>query len=168
MFRMAKCTRRTSRCRPLVSTGFVCIYDPRSLRLPKQLSEKDYFACEHVIISYAGDVRGIIEDTFERTRRVRVSVPSFNYVGDILEGAPLLATVPEPLARHILRIRPHLRAAPLPSSLPLEGPNLELLWLRMLDDDPVSRFVRGLVEEVMVPLRLRPKATAQPRARKRR
>lgn len=50
--------------------------DPRHARLCR-LSEAEYFAREHVIVSYNGDLRGIVEDPFEKTRKIRCSVSSF-------------------------------------------------------------------------------------------
>jgi len=135
--------------RPFATAGFVCVYDPRHAKLPKRLTERAYFAHEHVIVSYAGDVRGIVEDSLGKTRRVRVSVPSFSYVGEVLEGSSLLATVPEPHARYLLKTHPKLRQTALP--FVLGGAAQELLWLRITDDDPVSRFVRGLIARALTP-----------------
>ena len=135
--------------KPFDAAGFVCVYDPRHAKLPKRLTERAYFAHEHVIVSYAGDVRGIVEDSLGKTRRVRVSVPSFSYVGEVVEGSSLLATVPEPHARYLLKTHPRLRQTALPFAL--GGSAQELLWLRTTDDDPVSRFVRGLIERALAP-----------------
>ncbi len=131
----------------LVSAQLVCLYDSRFRKLPKKPSERDYFACEHVAVSYAADARGVIEDATGKTRLVRVSVPSFSYVADVLEGTALVATVPSPLAQHVARTRPHLKSAPLPVTLEL--PQLELLWLRSNDDAPLSQFLRALLERIV-------------------
>jgi LysR family transcriptional activator of mexEF-oprN operon len=133
--------------RPLLASGFVCLYDPRFAKVGRRFTEADYFAHEHVIVSYAGDLRGIVEDLLGKARTVRVSVPSFSLVGDVVEGSALLATVPQSHAQHLLRTRPHLRTAPLP--IALEGSTIEMLWLRVTDDDPALAFVRGLVERVV-------------------
>ena len=85
-----------------------------------------------------------------KQRRVRVSVASFSVVADLVEGSPLLGTVPEPMARSMMRTRPHLRALPFP--LPMIGPSMDLLWLRALDEDPLSRFVRELITSVVTDL----------------
>ncbi|MBK6534238.1 MAG: LysR family transcriptional regulator [Deltaproteobacteria bacterium] len=150
--------------RPFTSAGFVCVYDPRHARLPKRLTERAYFAHEHVIVSYAGDLRGIVEDSLGKTRRVRVSVPAFSYVGGVVEGSSLLATVPEPHARYLLKTHPGLRQTALPFAL--EGAAQELLWLRTTDDDPVSRFVRGLIERALLPRPAGPRARPQSASRR--
>jgi LysR family transcriptional activator of mexEF-oprN operon len=137
---------------PLISpgdacSGFVCLYDPRFAKLPKKLSEHEYFAREHVAVSYAGDARGIVEDSLGKARSVRVSVPAFSYVADVVDGSPLLATVPALLARDIIKTRPQLRIAPLPFSL--GGATLELLWSRVTDEDAAGRYTRGVMAKVV-------------------
>jgi LysR family transcriptional activator of mexEF-oprN operon len=125
---------------------YVCLYDPRFAKLSRPLTERSYFAQEHVAVSYAGDARGIVEDTVGKTRTVRVSVPAFSYVPDLVDGSNLVATVSEIYARHVLRTRPHLRASRLPFEL--ERSELELLWSKVTENDAASRFVRELVAEV--------------------
>jgi len=130
---------------PRSALSFVCLYDPRFAQLPKRLTEREYFAREHVAVSYAADVRGVVEDELGKVRKVRVSLPSFSGLSDVVEGSPLLATVPY-IAQHMLHARPQLRIAPLPFAL--EGASLDLLWSRVADEDPAGRFVRGLLTRV--------------------
>jgi LysR family transcriptional regulator, mexEF-oprN operon transcriptional activator len=78
--------------------AFVCLYDPRFTKLARPLTERWYFAQDHVAVSYAGDVRGIVEDSLGKSRTVRVSVPAFGYVTDVVDGSSLVATVPRHFA----------------------------------------------------------------------
>src|SRR5262249_52334245 len=94
--------------RPLFYGGFVCIFDPRHTRLGARPSERTYLAQDHVIVSYNGDLRGVIEDSFGKQRRVRCSVASFHSIGAIVEGSSLVATVPLVVAAPILRLHPRL------------------------------------------------------------
>lgn len=126
--------------RPLLSSHFVCLSDPRFVRLGARPTERSYLAQDHVVVSYNGDFRGIIEDTFGRERRVRCAVASFASVGAIVDGGRLVATVPVIVARQILRTRPHLRISTLPWAH--EPGTVELLWPRALDGDAACRFVR--------------------------
>jgi LysR family transcriptional activator of mexEF-oprN operon len=126
--------------------GFVCLYDSRFVKVGKAMSEREYFAHEHVVVSYAGDARGIIEDALGKSRNVRVSVPSFGYVADVIDGSSLVATVPSFVARHVQATRSHLRSVPLP--LALDSVSLELLWSRVTDDDAAPRFVRSVVARI--------------------
>ena len=143
--------------------GFVCLYDPRFTKLGRSVTERAYFSHDHLAVSYAGDARGIVEDSTGKSRRVRVSVPAFGYVADVIDGSSLVATVPLLFARHILKTRPHLRTAPLPFAI--ESMGLELLWSRVTDHDAAGRFVRGLVSNIVGLLESEPRARPQRRAR---
>ena len=129
----------------LLRGGFVCLHDPRVLALPKKLTLARYLEQEHVIVSYAGDLRGLVEDTFGVTRRIRCSVSSFASVGALVDGSTLVATVPVQVARDILRTRPKLATRPVPFEH-TEG-SMDLIWTDAKDDEACS-FARGLVREV--------------------
>ncbi len=126
----------------LFSGGFTCLYDPRHARLPK-LTLAAYFAREHVIVSYNGDLRGVVEDMVGKTRNVRCSVSSFAHLGALIEGTSMLATVPQIVAAQIRATRPHLRTRPLPFDL--RGSYVELLWPSTTDDDEPCAFVRAKI-----------------------
>lgn len=136
--------------RTLFHGGFTCLYDPRHAKL-RRLTEEEYFARDHVIVSFNGDLRGIVEDMFGRTRNVRCSISSFANLGAIIEGTAMLATVPTMVAAHIRAVRPALRTKDLP--LPIRGSSIELLWPGAADDDPPGRFVRQKIEEIARTLR---------------
>lgn len=135
----------TIRRQELFHGGMVCLFDPRHTKV-RRLTEAEYFARDHVIVSYNGDLRGIIEDVLRKQRRIRLSVPSFSNLGTIVDGTSLLATVPARIARHIRALRPHLRTAPLPFRL--GGAAMELLWPSKLDDDEPGRFIRARIVEI--------------------
>src|SRR5207245_7219151 len=125
--------------------GFVCLYDPRRVRLGKTVSERAYFAHEHVIVSYNGDLRGVVEDALRKTRNVRCSVSSFANLGAIVDGSALVATVPARVGGQIRRAYPRLRTAGLPFQMPATP--VELLWSAADDDDPAGRFLRDQIVE---------------------
>jgi LysR family transcriptional activator of mexEF-oprN operon len=132
----------TIRRQPLLGPlgdGYVCLYDPRHARL-RTLSEKEYLARAHVVVSYNGDLRGVVEDLYQRKRDVRCSVSSFANVGALVEGTAMLATVPRFVADQICAVRPKLKTKPLP--FPIQGPPPDLLWPASTDDDEPCRFVR--------------------------
>jgi LysR family transcriptional activator of mexEF-oprN operon len=130
----------------LFTGGFVCLFDPRHARVGKRLTLERYLAHEHVIVSYNGDLRGIVEDMFGVQRRVRVSVPTFHSIGALVEGSALLATVPAVVAREITALRPALRTTAVP--LALAGSPMELLWRSTVEDDEAIRFMRERVVRV--------------------
>jgi LysR family transcriptional regulator, mexEF-oprN operon transcriptional activator len=135
----------------LFAGSFVCLFDPREVHLPVgrdgKVKEDDYFAQEHVIVSYNGDLRGLVEDFFHRPRNVRCSLPAFTHVGAIVEGSPLVATVPVVVARAIQTTQPALRTASLPFAA--DGSTTELLWPVATEDDAAHRFFRTLVRRIV-------------------
>jgi len=135
----------TIRRMPLLHGGFTCLHDPRHARLRK-LTEAEYFARDHVIVSYNGDLRGIVEDLLGKTRRIRCSVSSFANLGALIDGTAMLATIPTLVAAQIRAVRPHLRTRPLP--FPIEGSAAELLWPLATDDDEPCRFVRAKIAAI--------------------
>jgi LysR family transcriptional activator of mexEF-oprN operon len=129
--------------------GFTCLYDPRHAKLRKRtLTEAEYFAHDHVVVSYNGDLRGIVEDLYGKTRKVRCSVSSFANVGAIVDGSAMLATIPELVAVKVLATRPHLKTKQLPPTLKIEGSHAELLWPAVTDDDEPCKFVRAKIREI--------------------
>ncbi|HVY30860.1 MAG TPA: LysR family transcriptional regulator [Polyangiaceae bacterium] len=126
---------------------FVCLFDKRHVRPSKKLSERTYFEHEHVIVSYNADLRGIVEDMLQKTRKTRCSVTSFANIAAIVENSALLATVPRLVARAATARRPHLAWAELPFQL--AGADTELLWPSATDDDEACAFLRAAVIEVV-------------------
>lgn len=131
--------------------GFTCLFDPRHARVGRRLRDETYFAHEHVIVSYNGDLRGIVEDVLQRPRTIRCSVSSFANVGAVIDGSALLATIPMLVARQIRAVRPHLRTAALPFEL--RGAPMELLWPAAADDDEPGRYLREHIERIAARLR---------------
>lgn len=134
------------RRQPLFHTGFTCVYDSRRLKLGKKLTREEYLALDHVLVSYNGDLRGIVEDYVGLQRRVRVSVPTFGHVAPALDDTALLATVPVIVAQHIVRKRPSFRTVAVP--FPLTGTPLELLWRNAQNDDEALRFIREHIARI--------------------
>ncbi|MDC0743860.1 LysR family transcriptional regulator [Polyangium mundeleinium] len=133
----------------LLKTGYTCLYDPRHARL-RRLTEADYFAHDHVIVSYNGDLRGFVEDSLGKTRSIRCSIASFSNLGALIDGTAMLATVPEIVAADIRAVRPHLRTKPLPFKVPRGY--MELLWPVATDDDEACRFAREKIVQIARPL----------------
>jgi LysR family transcriptional activator of mexEF-oprN operon len=133
------------RRQPLVSSGFMCVHDPRHTTF-KRLTERIYFEHDHVIVSYNADLRGLIEDSQRKQRRVRVSVPTFSAIGALIEGTAMLATVPRIVGAQIVKHHPRLALAPLPFE-PWAG-TIELFWPAATDDDEPCRWLRARITEI--------------------
>ena len=133
---------------PLFQGGFVLLYDPRHAKgIGAKITERDYFARDHVIVSYNADLRGLIEDVMRKQRRVRCSLDSFAHIGDVVDGSALLATVPTSIAAHVRATRPYLKTAKLPFEM-TGGPHIELLWPSATHDDPACRFARDQITAI--------------------
>ena len=131
---------------PLVKGKFTCLYDPRHARLKRTLTEAEYFAREHIIVSYNGDLRGVVEDTLGKTRNIRCSVSSFSHLGALIDGTGMLATIPALVASHIRATRPHLATRELP--FVVESGYAELLWPVATEDEEACQFARAKIVEI--------------------
>lgn len=135
----ARSIRRERLVGPKGGMEFMCLYDSRFVKLTRSPSTAAYFAQQHIAVSYSGDGRGVVEDLVGRERDIRVSVPGFSTVGDLVDGSRLVATLPAMLATHFQRTRPHLRTARLPFKLP--AGTVDLLWPRTADSDKAVQFI---------------------------
>lgn len=142
--------------RPLFHGDFVVLFDPAHCKVGRMLDRAAYLAHGHVIVSYNGDLRGIIEDVFGVRRDVRLSVPSFATIGEVLEGSALLATVPRMVAHGLRQKHRGLRTRPVP--FPLEGTANELLGRAALADDELLGRVADHI--VAIANRVAPHASA--------
>jgi LysR family transcriptional activator of mexEF-oprN operon len=138
----------------LFQGGFVVLADSRHVK-GKRLTLERYLAHAHVVVSYNGDTRGIVEDVLGVQRRVRCSLSSFASLAEVIDDTPLLATVPEMVARRAVRQHRHLRALPKPFGL--RGAPMELLWNAALDDDLACAFLRAQIREVVGAARFSPR-----------
>jgi LysR family transcriptional activator of mexEF-oprN operon len=134
------------RRQPLFRGWFVALSDARHAKLGKKPSLERYLEHEHVVVSYNGDLRGVVEDFLGIERRVRCSVATLASLGEILEGTALVATVPSMVGRTLTARYRHLRAVPVPFGL--TGATIELLWSAASDDDPACTFVRDRIVEL--------------------
>lgn len=165
--------RQPLAARRTASEEFVCLHDPRFSTLSKAPTEQEYFARDHVAVSYAGDARGIIEDLLGKSRKIRISVPALGHIAEVVDGTSLLATIPARLAQHISSTRPHLRTLPLPRSLAiplakaLTMTTLDLLWVRGSDEDAAASFLRGLIVGFWGAAKDAPSEPAKSKARRR-
>ena len=125
---------------------FVCLFDGERGKRRRRMTDQEYFAREHVIVSYNGDLRGVVEDSLGKQRSVRCSVSSFANLGAIVSGTRLVATVPRLVAHSIRAVRPGLVTAELPFEA--SGSPMELLWPAATEDDAPVRFVRTLVVNI--------------------
>lgn len=106
-----------------------------------------YCARPHLLVSFAADLHGFVDDALARLgarRQVACSTAQFGVLPFLLSGTDLLATVPAHLARALSR-HAGLRADPLPFASPRFP--LSLCWSATVDQDPAQVWLRRLVED---------------------
>jgi DNA-binding transcriptional LysR family regulator len=91
------------RSRPLFVERFVCVVRKGHPRVGERLTLDQYCALDHVLVSPSGGAFSAPADdalaAIGRTRHVRLSVPHFLLVPEILRRSDMIAVLPERLAR---------------------------------------------------------------------
>ena len=106
------------------------------------LGLQDFTQAEHVRVLAGGTGHGRVDAALERhgvQRRVRLTVPHYVALGDVLGHSDLLATVPERFAQRVLA--PFgLTLRPLP--VEVEGSAIHQFWHGRLHRDPGHQWLR--------------------------
>lgn len=113
--------------------------------LVKRLSLKTYCTLPHVLVTFAGDLVGYVDETLakmEVQRIIQLSVPAFGVLPFVLQNSQCLATVPEYIA-DTLSGQTDLTA----KKLPFESPefDLSIAWREATDNDPAEKLLRGII-----------------------
>jgi DNA-binding transcriptional LysR family regulator len=141
--------------RQLFRQRYVCLFR-RGHRIDrKKLTLAEFRAAEHLVVISAGTGHGVVDDLMKRggvNRVVRLTVPHFVGVGQILHGTDLVATVPERLAAHLagpfdLRYLPH------PVRLPEVAINV--FWHAKVHRSLANQWLRSLIFELFAADRTR-------------
>jgi LysR family transcriptional regulator, mexEF-oprN operon transcriptional activator len=135
--------------RNLFSDGFLCVFNAEQVAVSPPLSIQDYVRLPHLLTSSRGDAHGMVDNALEKLglqRRVVLTTPRFLAVSHILRSAPVIATMPEGIARFIAA--PFgLSVSPAPVELP--AVTTSLLWHSSYDRDPAHRWLRRTVRELV-------------------
>jgi len=103
---------------------------------------QDFAQAEHVRVLAAGTGHGRVDAALERhgvQRRVRLTVPHYVALGDVLGHSDLVATVPERFAQRVV-LPFGLTLRPLP--VEVEGSAIHQFWHGRLHRDPGHRWLR--------------------------
>jgi DNA-binding transcriptional LysR family regulator len=128
--------------RRLFQQRYVCAFRKGHALDGKRLTLKAFTEAEHVVVVAAGTGHGMIDEELAKQgvqRQVRLTVPHFVAVGQILQSTDLVATLPERLAESLqkpfgLAIQPH------PGKLPEAG--IHLFWHGRMHQDPANQWLR--------------------------
>jgi DNA-binding transcriptional LysR family regulator len=133
---------------PLFDQDSLCIYDPKQLRLNAQLSLEAFAGAGHVAISYEGTSANDIDIALRSqgySRRIVATVPRFSALPMTLNRLPVIATIPESLARCMAQLHDFVVAEP-PIDLPAAP--VTMLYRRIDETDPRASWFRRLFIEV--------------------
>jgi DNA-binding transcriptional LysR family regulator len=131
---------------------YVCLMrEGHPLTSKDDLTLPDFAAASHVRVIAAGTghgrVDGALSEALERQglqRRIRLTVPHYVALGDVLGHSDLIATVPERFAQRVTRPFA-LTTRTLP--LAVDGSAIHQFWHARLHKDPGHQWLRTLVAQ---------------------
>jgi DNA-binding transcriptional LysR family regulator len=136
------------RSRPLFVERFVCVARKGHPDVGERLTLDDYCALDHVLVSPSGGAFSApADDTLAalgRRRHVRLSVPHFLLVREILKRSDMIAVLPERLARGYGE---QFRVFELPFEL---APfSVVAIWHERTHRDPALAWLRQAIADLM-------------------
>lgn len=131
---------------------YVCLMrEGHPLAHAEGLTLSDFAAASHVRVMAAGTGHGRIDAAISETleqqglqRRIRLTVPNYVALGDVLGHSDLIATVPERFAQRVTGPFA-LTTRPLP--LAVDGSAIHQFWHARLHKDPGHQWLRELVAQ---------------------
>ncbi len=134
--------------RRLFRQRYVCLFRQGHPLDRKRLTLADFKAAEHLVIVSPGTGHGKVDELIRRAgveRHVRLTIPHFVSVGQLLCSTDMVATVTERLAESLvepfgLTWRPH------PVALPEVAINV--FWHAKVHRSPAHQWLRGVVFEL--------------------
>ena len=136
----------------LFRQAYVCLMrEGHQLASKDDLTLPDFAAASHVRVVAAGTGHGRIDEALSEAlerqglqRRIRLTVPHYVALGDVLGHSDLIATVPERFAQRVTRpFALTTRALPLT----VDGSAIHQFWHARLHKDPGHQWLRGLVAQ---------------------
>jgi DNA-binding transcriptional LysR family regulator len=131
---------------------YVCLMrEGHPLANAPSLALADFAAASHVRVIAAGTGHGRIDEAISEAlerqglqRRIRLTVPNYVALGDVLSHSDLIATVPERFAQRVTT--PFgLSTRPLPMAV--DGSVIHQFWHARLHKDPGHQWLRALVAQ---------------------
>lgn len=122
-----------------------------------------YLAAPHLMTTLTGDMIGIVDQVLknynkvgdEPVRNIVAGVSSFLAIADILSDSPYLVTCLNSLAVRAQYLYPNLTMSPCPVDLP--EVKVTQVWHQRTHNDPVMKWVRNIIYEIMSPSRVEEK-----------
>jgi LysR family transcriptional activator of mexEF-oprN operon len=142
---------RWQRSEVLATVPYCCVARTGVIGGTGKLSLKQFAALPHVMVTYRGATRGIVDEALAlrgMERRVVCTVPGFSSVPPVLREMPAIATVPRVIADSWRR-EYGLEVAELPVALP--ATHVALVRHQSRDNDPAVQWLGNLIKSVAHP-----------------
>jgi len=133
--------------RTLFSQRYVCLFRKGHAMDREHPLLDDFTSADHAVVISAGTGHGRADELIERAgihRRIRLRVPHFVALADILESSDLIATVPETFARRSVK---HFNLRYIPHPVELPAIDISLFWHSKFHRDPSNLWLRELVAQ---------------------
>lgn len=137
--------------RALFSQEFVCIAARDHPRIRGRISKAQYLGEQHLTVQASGTGHHIVDKTLARQklkRNVKLQVPTFLGVAQIVAETEMIATVPSHFAR-VMQAREAIQTLALP--VPISGYEVKLHWHERYHSDLANTWLRQRVAELMKP-----------------
>ncbi len=125
---------------------YICLMRQRHpLAKTNDISLKAFFEAEHVRVLAHGTGHGRVDMALEKqkySRKVRLTVPHYVALGDVLQHANLIAVVPERFAARIMKPY-NLVTREVP--IQVEGSAIHQFWHGRLHRDPGHQWLRQFI-----------------------
>ena len=131
----------------LYEDRFACLLRKNHPQIEKRLTLAKYCKLSHVLVA-RDEEPGYVDHVLTsmgRTRRVALRLPDFAGIGHVVAFSDLVATVPERLARSLVRFLP-LRWTPPPLTLASFG--VFMYWHPRFDAEPGHRWLRESLSQL--------------------
>jgi LysR family transcriptional regulator, nod-box dependent transcriptional activator len=132
----------------------VCVVWKDNPLVGEQISFEQYIEMGHVSVGFGSKRDLSIEDWFMKQydvqRRIEVISCDFNTLPQLVVGTNRIATMHQRLAEYYAQYLP-IRLIPTPVKLPVMREHLQ--WHRVMENDPLHRWVREKIQAVAAALK---------------
>jgi len=125
--------------------GLLCLVDPGHVDTRRKLSMQAYLDIPHIIVSFGGDLRGVLDETLSALhvrRYVAHSTPYFSVVPSILKEGRAIATLPAYVVREFARSH---GLAVLEPPCDFGKFDIHIVWHRKNEKDAGHQWLRSHV-----------------------
>lgn len=136
--------------RLLFRQRYVCIFRKGHPLDRGSMSLDDFEGAQHVVVVAGGTGHAMVDETIARRgirRNVRLSVPHFIALGNILSSTDLIATVPE---RYLRESMAPFNLTYLPLPVPVPEFDVNLFWHARFHKEPGNQWLRNVIAELAV------------------